>query len=131
MTGLEELLSNMKNVYHLEGATEDSISSAQFELGLSFADDYRDYLRQYSLLSYESHELTGLCKSDRLNVVSATKREKEDNSYISSDMYLIEQIGVENLTIWQDSKGNIYSVEYQKPPVLICNSLIDYIKGQC
>ena len=124
----EELLLNKNNVYHLEGARSDEIAKLEEELGLKFADDYKTYLGTYGLLSYDGHELTGFCKSPRLNVLDSTKREKAENEAVMSNMYLLEYVGVENMTIWQDSDGLVYEVKYKKAPEKICDSLFEYIE---
>ena len=121
------LMKNKNNVYHIKGANLDEIHSCEKILGVRFSDEYIDYLKTYSLLSYESHELTGICDSKRLNVVDATLKEKDENNKIPDNMYLIEAIGVENLTIWQDEKGYIYEVSYMGEPSKKYNSLKEYI----
>lgn len=128
MKSLVDIMKTKENVYHLNGAGEDEIKQAEDELALSFAQDYRDYLKSYSLLSYDSHELTGICDSKRLNVVDSTIREKSENAYIPDDMYLLEQVGVENSTIWQNSDGFVFEVLYQQEPRQIASSLIDYVE---
>ena len=80
------------------------------------------------LATYGSHEFTGICDSTRLNVVDATKREREENEYIDDDMYLLEQIGVENYTIWQNTKGEVFGVCYKQQPKKISDSLEGYIR---
>ncbi len=126
---LEEILKEKKNVYHLNGAEDNVISDAEDRLGLEFAPEYKDYLKTYGLLSVGAHELTGICPSKRLNVVDSTLREKEDNAAIPNDMYLVEYIGVENLTIWQNTKGEVFEVPYKGSPLKIYDSLADYIKS--
>ncbi|MCR5061022.1 MAG: SMI1/KNR4 family protein [Saccharofermentans sp.] len=128
--GLVEVLSRKEDVYHKDGVSDEAIHNAEAELSLQFAEDYRDYLKRFSLLSYDYHELTGLCDSPRLNVVMSTKREKQENELISPDMYLLEQIGVENLTIWQNTRGEVFEVPYKSNPIKICDSLIEYIERQ-
>ena len=124
---LQSILADKKNVYYLNGVSEEQILQAEQTLGLVFATDYKNYLKQYALLSYNAHELTGICQSQRLNVVSSTLRERTDNENISDDMYLLESIGVENLTIWQNANGEIFEVEFKKMPHKIYNSLLEYI----
>ena len=123
-----ELLKDKKNVYHLDGAPISVIKQYEEKLELVFSDDYVEYLKAFSLLSYGIHELTGVCDSKRLNVVDATLREKKENELIPKGMYLIESVGVENLTIWQNETGEIFEVDYKAEPRKICDSLLEYIK---
>ena len=123
-----ELMKHKTNVYHLNAASDEDIIDCENKLNLRFSMEYIEYLKTFSLLSYESHELTGICKSERLNVVNSTQREKAENKLIPSDMYLIECVGVENVTIWQKENGEIYEVSYKNEPHKIFNSLKEYIE---
>lgn len=125
---LKDVLDKKDNVFHLEGSSDSAILQAEEALGLRFSDDYKMYLKQYGLLSVGSHEFTGICESTRLNVVESTLRERAENANLSDDMYLLEQIGVENMTIWQNSHGKIFEVKYLQPPKEICGSLLEYIE---
>lgn len=124
---VKEIVMTKENVYHLEGVSDEEIIKAEEKLGLTFAEEYTTYLKEFGLLSYGVHELTGICKSIRLNVVDATIRERAENKNITDDMYLIEQIGVENMSIWQNSQGEIYEVAYGAIPQKIFDSLEEYI----
>ena len=124
---VKEIVMTKENVYHLEGVSDEEIIKAEEKLGLTFAEEYTTYLNEFGLLSYGVHELTGICKSIRLNVVDATIRERAENKNITDDMYLIEQIGVENMSIWQNSQGEIYEVAYGAIPQKIFDSLEEYI----
>lgn len=124
-----ELLKSKQDFRHLDGVSTDEIDKAENELGLKFADDYREYLCQFALGAYDSHEFTGICKSPRLSVVSATKREKLENDNISDDMYLIEYVGMENYSIWQNTEGNVFGVPYMDVPKKIYDSLTEYIES--
>lgn len=128
MNSLVTVLENKKNVYHKAGVDEKVLIDAETSLGLHFSNDYKEYLSNFGLISYESHELTGICESPRLNVVEATKREKAENEYLTEDMYLLEQLGVENLSIWQNTNGEIFEVPYKGKPRKIFDSLIEYIE---
>ena len=121
------LFDTKENVYHLEGVSDEEIIKAEEKLGLTFAEEYTTYLKEFGLLSYGVHELTGICKSIRLNVVDATIRERAENLNIPAEMYLIEQVGVENMSIWQNSRGEIFETAYKAIPQKIYDSLEEYI----
>lgn len=128
---IEDILNVLKrkeHVYHLNGVSDEEILLAEDKLGVKFSDDYKIYLKLFGLLSFESHELTGICESARLNVVDSTLEELADNEFISNDMYLLEQVGVENMTIWQNTKGEVFEVAYKQAPQKICDSLLEYIE---
>ena len=91
-----------------KGVSEEAIEAAEKELGLSFANDYREYLLNFGLAMCNGHEFTGIGKSERTNVVSVTKQMKEIFADIPEDRYVIENENMDLALIWQDSKGNVY-----------------------
>ena len=52
---------------------EEEIQQAEEELCIRFAAEYHEYLERIGLASVEEHELTGLTKDIRLDVVAVTK----------------------------------------------------------
>lgn len=44
------------------------------ELGIKFAKDYYEYLKEIGLACFDGYELIGLTNTDRLNVVLVTKK---------------------------------------------------------
>lgn len=104
------------------GTAIEIIADAERALGLVFADDYREYLLSYSCGMYDGHELTGISKSARVNVVDVTLSLKQYDVSIPKDWYAIEETGIDGIIIWQDCEGKIYQNRSK-----ICNSLIEYI----
>ena len=127
MCNLIETLKAKENMCSFQSVPGERITEAENRLGLVFADDYKDYLSEFGAASYYGHELTGLCDYKRLNVVSLTIEERANNENILQDMYIIENVGVENMTIWQNSQGEIFEVPYKGTPKKICNSFIEYL----
>ena len=111
-----------------EGVSMKEVRKAENELGLSFSKEYKDYLQAYGIAAYGGHELTGLSKSPRTNVVTVTKLEREKNPSISEDLYVIEQTNVEEVVVWQSTKGAIYYSSPNNPLTKLCDSLTDYIE---
>ena len=128
MKNIIELLAEKPNFYHLNGAQDEMIQKAEELLGLQFAREYVDYVTEYGAVSFGSHELTGVCDSKRLNVVEATFREREYDESYPLNMYLVETTGMEDITIWQSEDGKIYQLSYHKTPLLIADSLYQYIE---
>lgn len=107
-----------------KGTAEKNILEAERKLGLSFAVDYREYLKKYTLAMYDGHELTGLGNSERTNVVSVTNQQKQVHSDIPEDWYVLEEANIDGIIIWQDFGGNIYINKK-----LLCSSLAEYIEN--
>lgn len=127
MKNINDVLKNMEYFRSLHGAEESLIQDAEYSLNLKFSNEYKEYLREYALASANGHELTGLCKSKRLNVVHVTKEEKENNFMIPNDFYVVERLDIDNIIIWQNEKGYIYESTKENKPKKINNSLIEYL----
>lgn len=129
MNTISDVIKNKPNLYFGKGVTEGEIDSAERDLNLSFSKDYKMYLLQYGLISYDNHELTGLCNSHRLNVVCVTKEERKIHPQIPSDMYVIEQTNIDGIVIWQSSNGDIFQTAQNTMLMKIADSLAEYIQS--
>ena len=109
-------------------ATNEEISLAEEELGLKFAQEYRDYLAECGFASCLGHEFTGICTSKRLSVVETTRSEREKNVQVMNNMYVIEQTNMDGIIIWQDSSGTVFQTSPGKQPIQLCKSLEEYMR---
>lgn len=117
-----------KNGFTCLGAvSKEAIDAAEQELHLAFANDYRDYVCDCGVVSYDGHELTGVCSSPRLNVVDVTIKERVNNPLVQAHMYVVEQTHYDNVVIWQSSIGEIYQSQHGKEPIQIAGSLAEYL----
>lgn len=110
-----------------KGVSDKMVKEAEKALNLTFSDEYRDYLREFAIAAYSGHELTGITKSPRVNVVDVTKEERKMNPDISGDLYVIEQTDVEEIVIWQSADGRIFYSSPNQALTPLCNSLFEYI----
>lgn len=118
----------------LKGTTEEKIVSAENALGVTFSEEYRSYLKQYALASMNGHELTGIVGSMRLNVADVTFKNRKINPSIPlilfflRDLYVIEELHIDDIVVWQNECGQIYQTIGVSKPVKICDSLMEYIE---
>lgn len=108
--------------------TEKEIFEAEKKLGLRFALDYRQYLKKYGFAIVNGHELTGLSNVSCMNVVEVTEIERSKN-YLNEKMmgcYVIENLNIDDVMIWQSSSGEIYQVTPESI-YKIYDSLSEYI----
>ena len=127
---MNKIADVMKKQSHFrcgDSVSDEEISSAEQKLGFSFAPEYRDYIAELGFASFSGHELTGICKYKRLNVVEVTTAEWSNNQNTPKTMYVIERLNIDNIIVWQDSSGAIYETNYDSQPILICSSLEEYI----
>lgn len=128
MMNIIDALKNAKQFYSGAAILDDEIEAAERELGLQFAVEYKDYLREYGFASYYGHELTGICKSPRLNVVKVTQEARDSYQFIDEEMYVVEDTGYEGILILQNRKGTIFQLEPNTKPSKIYPSLAAYVQ---
>lgn len=127
MKDIIQTISNLENMRFIKPASMEQIIEAEKELGVNFADDYTKYVEKYGAISAKGIELTGVTIYKRLSVVSVTKRERNMNPNIPTNMYVIENIAIDGLIALQDETGKVYTVTPNKTPKLSYNSLSEYI----
>lgn len=128
MSDVYQSLSGLPHFRCLGTADFGVITEAEVKLGLSFAKDYKSYLEACSFASVNGHELTGICKSPRLDVVSVTGAERENWPGIDSAWYVVERTGMDGIVAWQSADGAIYFSIPGNGCVKICDSLIEYVR---
>ena len=122
-----KILKQKSDLLHGKGVDQKTISKAESELGLTFADEYKEYLKEMAIAAYGGHELTGLTKSKRTNVVQVTQKKKKICPSVPMDWYVIEDANIDGIVIWQDEQGKIYKTLYDSEAVCIAFSLADFI----
>ena len=111
-----------------KGVDEATIEAAEEKLGLKFADDYKEYIRECGVASADGHEFTGIVDSKRLNVVDVTETMRTKNPNASGEMYVVEDLQTDGIIIWQSVDGKIYKTNFVSEAELICDSLFDYFQ---
>ena len=128
MENIIEVLRTCDDFSAGKGASTEQIDAASKALGLDFAEDYMSYLQEFGLAFVNGHELTGIGIIPRNDVVSVTleKRKLPHVNPVPEDWYVIEDTNIDNIIIWQSTKGSIYM---ESPGAIkqICNSMAEYI----
>lgn len=127
MTDIVKLIRMQPDLCIMEGASAESIKTAEQKLGLQFASDYRKYVATFGAISFGNHELTGICNSKRLAVVDVTIKERS-KAEVPSDWYVVEQANIDGVVIWQDASGTIYQTSPGAKKHRLCESLAAYIE---
>jgi hypothetical protein len=110
-----------------EKAQPDRIESAETELGLTFSAEYKEYLSEFGYAATDDNEFTGICPAKRLGVVFITQSERESNPGIPPDWYVVEQLNIDGIVIWQNALGEVFQTVIGSEPKKLCNSLYDYV----
>ncbi|NQX62597.1 SMI1/KNR4 family protein [Paenibacillus qinlingensis] len=129
MENIISAIEKLRNLRHLEAATDEQIELAQRQLGLLFSVDFKQYLKKYGVISAKGIELTGITSSPRLNVVEVTKSERELNK-IPNDLYVIENIAIEGIILLQNSLGEIYELTHNSKIQKKYNSIYEYLETE-
>lgn len=129
MKDIIEILKN-KNGFDSFGKTNNNeIKDAEKCLNLKFAEEFKKYLIEFGVAEIDGHEFTGIFNSKRLNVVDVTKRIKDKSNDISDNMYVIEELNIDNIIILQDDKGTIFESTLNGKPKKIFNSFVEYVES--
>lgn len=91
--------NKLPNLYTLKGISDQEIINTEKELNLSFSNKYKHYLKEFGIASFDGHEWTGICKSNRLNVIQVTKLEMIKNPLVPKGLYVIEQTTIEDVVV--------------------------------
>ena len=126
---IEEVMKSKPSFFASSGASENDIRNAETKLMLSFSDEYVHYLGCFGFALFEGHELTGICKAPRLNVIDVTKQEREITPNVPDDWYVVEQLNIDGIVIWQSTKGEIYQTAPNTKPLKIYDSLAEYVES--
>ena len=127
MDNIIDILINMPDYIGSNGRTVEEIQQAEKALGVSFSEDYREYLEEIGLACFDGHELTGLTQTKRLDVVSITKEKREQFGSITSAWYVVEETNIFGIVIWQSSDGCIYETAPNSKAKKIASSFAEYI----
>ena len=127
MKDIIKLIKSMPDYIGANGVDEKTINDAEKVLGLKFAKEYREYLANIGLAGFDDRELTGICKQNYLNVVYETNRRRKLYFNVPKDMYVVENLNIDGIVIWQSSDGSIYQTVHDSKPEKIYDSLYDYI----
>ena len=127
MLAIIDSILSYSDARFIKGVSAKTINEAQNSLELKFSKDYYIYIRKFGIASVNAHELTGICKSKRLNVVDVTKANRELFNDIPDDWYVIEEAHIDGIVIWQSTDGKIYQTMPGREPIMIAESLAEYI----
>ena len=129
-SSIVDTIQSIDGLKSLKPASSEDITSAENELGLKFASDYKEYLSKFGAVIGDGIELTGIAKSAHRDVVKVTKECWDLNEKVPHNMYVIEDSGIDGIVIWQDNTGKVYQSEPSSKPKKIASSLSDYISSR-
>lgn len=130
MSRIIDVIKNLENLLPLKPATAEDIGNVEIELALPLAEEYKEYVQTYGAIMADDVELTGIAKSKNRDVVQVTQREWAANSKIKHNLYVLENVGIEGIIIWQDGSGKIYESRPNHGATQIADSLAEYLESK-
>lgn len=127
MADFTKKIKKFDDYYSVKGATVDAIAEAESRLGLHFSSEYKSYLADCGAASADGHEFTGIIPSARLNVVDVTEKNRTRNPNAPDNLYVVEEVQIDGITIWQSEDGSVYLSTGTQKPYKTHASLADYI----
>ena len=125
------IVEKIKKIKNLDknpngGANEEQIERAEKRLSLRFSKEYKEYVKEFGMISFYGTEWSGLNIDGYFNVVNMTEDERALNKYFPEKYFAIENLAVDGVIFVSNEEGKIYSIQYDKKE-LICNSLSEYL----
>lgn len=111
----------------LGAASDEQIQEAESKLQVTFADDFKAYLRAYGTATFCGKELTGICASDRLSVVPVTERARDFYPAFPKDAYVIEELLIDHILSIQKPDGTVFGYGPNDAGEQIAASLSEYL----
>jgi hypothetical protein len=108
--------------------TISEIENAEQVLGVKFSKEYAEYVQNCGAASFDYHELTGICSSKRLSVVEVTQKQRQITPNVPSDLYVVEECGMDGACMWQDEAGKVYCILPGNEPEEVASSLLEYVE---
>ena len=127
MSELINMIQAADDFCSIGSASSSTIANAEKKLKVVFADDYKEYVLNFGAATFDGRELTGICNSNRLNVVSVTEQARQYYPSFPSNAYVIEELMFDHILIIQDSLGRIYSYGPKDSATQIAKSLKAYL----
>jgi hypothetical protein len=126
LSDLINQISSLRCFSKHKSVSEEQILSAENELGVRFAEDYRLCISEFGQFTVYGHEITGITDDKRLDVVNVTKEQRDYLKYLPDDMYVIDEAHIDGIIILQNTAGEIFVTKPNSTPQKIADSLYDY-----
>lgn len=127
MSTLITLMEESTDFYAFGPVDDRQIMDAENTLKVKFSNDYKEYVRSFGAATVNHIELTGICKSERLNVVSVTQHARSCYKNFPQDAYVIEDLLIDHVFIIQNESGNVFCYGPSDDGKKVSASLVSYL----
>lgn len=108
--------------------SDEAIKNAEEKLSLKFAEDYKVYVSFFGAVWSDIITVSGIIDDEDFGVVNLTNKLRPFYPQIPLNFYVIEDVGIDGLVIWQDETGSIYQSIPNNEPMRIYSNLSDYLE---
>ena len=130
MLNLIQKIQEAEDYASIGAASSEQIAAAEKALHLTFASDYKEYLSAFGVATFCGKELTGICSSERLNVIAVTQRARNYYKSFPDDAYVIEELLFDHFLVIQKADGAVYNYGPDSSEELVGKSLESYLFPQ-
>ena len=125
----KNLIDKLPEMCFIGSVEEAKIQDAEKELGVIFADDFVEYTKHYGAVSSDGMEWLGVVNTERLSVVDRTNSYRNLYPSFPTNMYIVEELGIDGAVVLQDSTGKIYYYyPYCNDVEFVSDTLCAYLK---
>lgn len=125
MSKIVDTIKGIESEY-IGSVSMEVIEEAQRELNFQFPEEYKEILKNFGVISIGSHEIFGLGVENYLNVIVATKSERNRYPNLLEKYIVIENFSMEGILILLNNDGEVYEF-YNGKIKLITESLVQYL----
>lgn len=105
-----------------DGAEDAAVEAAEKALGLTFAEDYREYLLECGAACADGHIFTGIN-----TVAETTALWRSRHPGIKDGMYAVEIFEQDGIAAWQNGRGEVFLTRDGVSPRKLCDSMLEYV----
>lgn len=124
-----DLIEASDCLYKGDGSSESEIEAAEKALAVNFASEYRSYLKSFSIVGLDGHQITGLSATPETHVVSSTEMGRRIIADADPSWYVIEIPNIDGIVVWQTPQGEIVQTSAGGKARVIAKSIIDYLRN--
>ena len=119
MSEFIEKIKTIPDLIYGKGCTREQLEKAQSTLELCFSEEFAEYLLEFGFVSFDGTEWTGLGWhkngaeiEKESNTVTRTLMERECNPHFPSDMFILEDLGIEDEVVAVNEKGEVFYIAF-------------------
>lgn len=126
MNNIIKTIETFKRKRFTGGVSTELIITAETELGISIASEYKKVLKEFGSLCVKGEEFLGI-DSDNYDIVKATKEARKSDANFPHDVYVIENTAIEGILIVQNSVSEVFSYLPNGKLQYLADSLEEYL----